>query len=125
MHRKWPPTPALSAILAVAFLASPTAARQLNPPNSTNVTATSLSLQLQLGDDRTKFHVGEIIPVRLTFTGKESRKYTVMAFECGEKHYKYHVKPPLFIDRDTGRGGWTCGGPIIDINPEESHLPST
>ncbi len=111
--------PVLSAILVVTFLWSPIAARQVHQADSTNNPNTSLSLQLRLHEDRTKFHVGEIIPVELSFTSNEHKKYTIMAFECGD-NYKYHVEPALFLNRDTGMGVWEeCSGPIIDIDPGE------
>lgn len=118
MNRKWRPMPALSAIAAVTFLPSPLAARQANPNNVTSSSDTSLTLQLQLGNDRTTFHVGELIPVKLTFTSSDHKKYTISALECGDND-KYHVEPPLFLDRGTGEGGWACSGGIINIDPGE------
>lgn len=108
----------LTPILAVTFLLSPLTARPGNQDNSTSSSNTSLTLQLRLGNDRTRFHVGELIPVKLTFTSSEHKKYAVMGFECGDND-KYHVEPPLFLDRDTGMGGWACNGGIIHIDPGE------
>jgi hypothetical protein len=59
-----------------------------------------VNLTLGLGDGQTKFHLGQIIPVTLTFSSTEHRKYPISLPGCGQPpKFTYHIEPPLFIDR--------------------------
>jgi len=79
----------------------------------------AVQLQLQLGDGRTAFHRGEVIPVQLQFSSAKHAKYPTNGRDCfPHSTYRYQVDPPAFIDRvlevDAGMSlaEMTCGGPM-------------
>jgi hypothetical protein len=78
---------------------------------------TAVKLELRLGDGRTQFHLGEIVPVELVFSSDESTEFSIFNPECeGRRTYQFHIEPPAFSDRlveaDAGLFGYfvdTCG----------------
>ena len=88
-----------------------------------------LQLSLQWGDGRTSFHLGEIIPVELTFTSTERHKYPITHYgpqDCGT--HVFHIEPPAFIDRRVemdaamempGFGSLGIIGPAPQFDPGE------
>ena len=104
----------LVSLGAVVSWASPQNAETVGGPSQPPGT---LSLHLSLGG-RTSFHIGEIVPVEMTFSSSEHNKYWIMSRECLVRDtYRYHVEPPAFLDRITDLD---AGLRLTDLNCEAS-----
>jgi hypothetical protein len=98
---------------------------------SVSPAGSAVKLELRLGDGRTQFHLGEIVPVELIFTSEESREFSIFNPECeGRTTYQFHIEPPEFSDRlveaDAGLFGYfidTCGhGGSLAVNLKDSPI---
>jgi hypothetical protein len=114
----------LLRLLIVFCMLLPITAGQVQTPTTDG---SPLSLTLRATNNRTQFHLGEVVPLELTFSSIGHKKYRVRLWDCGEK-YRYHVDPPLFVDRAVEIDAaeetsiLQCGGPTAELDLEENPL---
>jgi hypothetical protein len=118
--------PAYLLVGSLVFLSTILGAPAQTPDADQAAPAPELKLELRVGDERTVFHLGEVIPVELIFSSAEHRKYPAGRFECfPHQNYHYSVDPPLFTDRlvevdaAVGLAELSCCGPFGEIDPGE------
>ena len=92
------------------------------------ITPGPVKLELRLGGGRRQFHLGEIIPVELTFSSPERRTYPIGEDCRPNQSYQYHV-PPEFVDRGVELDaalmldlGGNCHGGHGEVDPGEKPL---
>jgi hypothetical protein len=82
-----------------------------------------VTVELRLGAGQGIFHRGEVIPVRLTFSSVQHRKYSLPE-DCERARYQYHA-PPEFVDRtmevDAAMQMYfgNCHGGSVEVDPGE------
>jgi hypothetical protein len=109
----------LLTVAALSILLPPRCFSQQDPLPTAPKT---VSLELGLGDGRSQFHLGEIIPVNLTFRSSVPVKFSIWSRDCNVRStYQYHLAPVTFADRATdidaamGMEGMTCDGGNFDL----------
>src|SRR5690349_8404168 len=88
----------LTLLMALHAVFSPSApARMQTPPVGPSRRPQDVRLQLETADGNTRFRIGEVIPLKLSFTGGGARKYQINLAtydRSGRMHYEDFLLEP-------------------------------
>jgi len=87
----------VSILAALAAAGSPQGSQSLE---DATIAAEPVKLVIRFGDGRSKFHLGEIIPIELEFSSPQRKTYRILVGSQPAKVDEYRIDPAGFRRRD-------------------------